>query len=234
MGHGSGAKASLVGENTTRHPHLNSHHDSCANKTTLSSSRRKGVSYNPYKNLRDAIYVHDDNDQAHDNVQPRHERNQFASDSTNTFDASQEDQNAHDDQDSGHKILIKAERGNKIAAYSIGLNHSAGADTGQCSKNGEQHSKPCPLWTKSVLDEVHSSAYPVAGRSFFTKMDREEHFRKFGHHSNKGSNPHPKKSPWAANSYSCSHTNNVTRTNVSSNSCHQSIPRGYFTMTGFI
>ena len=112
---------------------------------------------------------------------------------------------AHDDQDSGHKILIKAERGNKVAAYSIGLNHSAGADTGQCSKNGEQHSKPCPLWTKSVLDEVHSSAYSCR-QEFFHENGQRGALQKIWSSSNKGSNPHPKECPWAANSYSCSHT----------------------------
>lgn len=75
--------------------------------------------------------------------------------------------------------------------HGVGLGHISNAKGGQDAEKGKRAGKYFTVG-KELFQIVHGTAIVPAGRVCPTKFDREDHFGKFCHHSQKGTDNHPK------------------------------------------
>ena len=95
MGNGGGAETGLIGEDAAGKALLHGHHDGIAEKTAADALEGEGARKNLSEDGRDVCDAHEDQNDAGDNVEDGHERNQQGSDLADALDAAEGDE-GHD------------------------------------------------------------------------------------------------------------------------------------------
>ena len=223
MGHRSGTKAGLVGEDAAANALGNCRLDGCAGYAAGDSGGIERAHKDALEGVGDSGDVDNDHNQGRDHIDDRHDGHQQGAHVADPLNAAHQD-DEHDDggDDADHQgddLLLALSGGDKArdrlvdgAGDGVDLGHVADAEGGQAAEEGEDDSQPLPLGAKAVLDVVHGAADPVALRVFLTVLDSQGDLGIFGAHAHQSGHPHPEDSAGAADGDSAGHTRDVAGT----------------------
>lgn len=100
------------------------------------------------------------------------------------------------------------------------------------SENGEQNSQPLEMQT--FFQIIHRAADVFTALIFFAEMHRKNDLRKFGHHTENGTDPHPKDRARTAESDCRGNTGDVARADRGCQCGHYSLKRRYTELVLFV
>ena len=230
MDHDGRAEAGLVGENTALAALGNDLRDGDARCTACHSLDTKCKAENRCENSACLLEVHDEYGQGADDIKNSHEGNDPLCNCSNALQTADDDQTAEDHQgntddqvddgDSGNgaeRDILK-ERSLQIQGDLVDLTHVADAEGCQ---NGKDCEKRCQNGTEglavliaaqTVLQIVHGAAGPFAVCIAAAEVDAQNIFGEIGHHTEKGSDPHPEHGTGTADDDGSGNTRDIAGT----------------------
>ena len=167
-----------------------------------------------------------------DGVCTSHNRNQCGGDLRNALDAAEQHNRRNDDNHRTGQIRIDAQCRLQSSGNGVGLRHVADAERCKGSENGEQNSQPLEMQT--LFQIIHRAADVFTALIFFAEMHRKNDLRKFGHHTENGTDPHPKDRARTAESDCRGNTGDVARADRGCQCGHYSLKRRYTELVLFV
>ena len=231
-GNSSGTKTSFVGEATTSDAVTHSIHDRNGDGThhaAFYSRWIKSHHENQVQTVRNVFNVQNDASQTSQDVEHSHARNNHRRYFGNRSDTADDNGQGHDGESHTHDFTGYTERSVNRSGNGVGLGHVADTEGSQYSEESEGGAADEAgfLIFEAVLHSEHRAAFHLALGIDFTEFEAQETFREFGGQTEASGNPHPNQSARAACKHSGGYADDITSTNGSCQSGHQSGERRY-------
>ena len=217
--HDGRAKAGLVGERAPLEAPGQALADAVAQRAAACGLQVERAPEDGPECRRDVARVeHHDDDSTHD-VEQCHEGHQFFGDSGHPLEAAQHDEGRDHHQRHARDEVGRVERGVHVARDGIDLAHVADAERCQNAETGKQHRQHLAqrfaafLCAQAVGQVVHGTAGPLAFFIFAAVVHAQHVFRKAGHHTQNGHDPHPEDGARPARDDGRGHTHDVAGAN---------------------
>ena len=230
VGHGCGAEAGFIGEDASRHAHLQGQHDGGAGKAARGRGAGEGIVEDHGEHAGHLVDVCGDDDEGTDDVDDGHERHELARHRTYAGHAADDDDGDEHEHDHGGDDRRNAEGGVQSVGDGMGLRHVADAEAADAAEESEERAEPGPFFAEAVLDVVHGAAHDVSGGGDFAVFLSQHGFRVLGGHAHHGGAPHPEEGAGAAGEDGGGHTGNVAHAHGGGQGGHECLERGEFSM----
>ena len=195
--HGRGAETGFVREDAARDSLGQSYLDAPAGK---GARKRHGIGKRILDGVadrqRDGRSVRSDNDNAADDVEDRHERDEIGGDVGDPLQSAHDDKSGKYGHDDSRVEVRNTEAHVEAFCRGVRLDRAADAEGGQEREEGEEPRKP--LLMCALVEDVHGAAAPVAAFVLLTEPDGEHDFAHLCRHAEYGRNQHPEECAGAA------------------------------------
>lgn len=192
VGVGGGAHAGLVGEQTALGPLADGGLDGVTEAAADDGLGLESILKNHTKGGGDVLGPGDEDHQAAQQEDGRHDGDHFLGDGGQTLHAAQEDDAADEHQDHAHNPVGDTEGGIEGGADGVGLDHAAHKAQGQDDGHGEEAGQELAEAALEGGGDVIDGA-AVVGAVFVRPagLDGQSGLGVDGSHAEEGDNPHP-------------------------------------------
>ena len=223
--HDGGTKACFVREDTSLHTLFDGQLDAVTHNTAAGRLHGKSSLEDCHEHLADPGNVRKENDDGSDNIEDHHEGNDLLGHVCDPLKTSQRDKSRQSKHNNARHPHGNAEDRIHVLGDGVDLGHvsdSKGCDQAERSEeNGQDSSQRLAVFitAETVLQIIHGSAGPFAALVLFAVEDAQHVFREFGHHTEKGDDPHPEDRTGAAGDDRAGNADDVTRADGSRQGC---------------
>ena len=198
MGDRRGAETGLVGEDAAGKALLHGHHDGVAEDAAADALEGEGTGKDLAEDRGDVADAHDDNHDAGQDVENRHEGHQERGDLADALDAAEGNEgDDHGDQDAGDQ-RGDAEEIAQSTGDLTALGDVADAEGGKAAQEAEDNRHPAPVLADAVFDVVHRAAVVDAIFVLDAVLHGQNDLGILGDHAEEGCHPHPEDRAGAA------------------------------------